>query len=127
MAKRTPAKTPEGKPLPIDLHVGARIRELRISRGMGQESLARLTGCTFQQIQKYEKGVNRVSCSRLVQIADALVVAPAYFFEGLGDAKKSAPTPAEGIAALLDRLSPQNRAAILSIVDAALGIEGGAQ
>ena len=83
-----PAQTPRrtiGRdgPHPIDSHVGARIRELRILRGMSQEKLGQAVGLTFQQIQKYERGANRVGASRLWQMAGALGTDPAWFFDGL--------------------------------------------
>ena len=69
---------------PADVHVGARIAQLRIARGLTQSDLAkRAGGLTFQQFQKYESGANRVSASRLLQVAVALGVPVAYFFEGL--------------------------------------------
>lgn len=64
----------------IDKHVGAQIKALRTARGVSQEKLAEACGITFQQIQKYEKGINRVSCGRLWQIACALEVELPYFF-----------------------------------------------
>jgi transcriptional regulator with XRE-family HTH domain len=67
---------------PTDLHVGSRIRMRRLMRGMSQQTLAYELGITFQQIQKYEKGVNRVSASRLQQISQVLKVPVGFFFEG---------------------------------------------
>ncbi len=67
-------------PDPIDLEVGRRLAGLRISRGYNHSDLARSVGKTFQQIQKYEKGTNRVSCSVLYKFARFLGVEPAYFF-----------------------------------------------
>ena len=67
---------------PIDRHVGARIRMQRLVIGMSQTTLGDKAGITFQQIQKYENGKNRVSASRLHQIANALKVAPDFFFAG---------------------------------------------
>ena len=67
---------------PVDLYVGRRIRARRMQLGVSQEVLAKGLGVSFQQIQKYEKGVNRVSCSMLVEIAKVLKAPPAYFFEG---------------------------------------------
>ena len=58
-------RTPEGNPNPIDVHVGNRIRLRRQLLGLSQEKLAKLLGLTFQQIQKYEKGMNRISASRM--------------------------------------------------------------
>ena len=66
---------------PIDRHVGARIRMLRMVRGVSQTDLGNAVGVTFQQVQKYESGTNRVGVSRLHQIADALEVTPEFFFE----------------------------------------------
>ncbi|XDA97562.1 helix-turn-helix transcriptional regulator [Sulfitobacter sp. LCG007] len=67
----------------VDVHVGKRIRQRRWLVGMTQQRLAELVGIKFQQIQKYETGANRVSASRLWDIADALEVEVSFFFEGL--------------------------------------------
>lgn len=77
---------------PVDAHVGKRIRHRRWMIAMTQQQLADKVGIKFQQIQKYETGMNRVSASRLWDIADALGVTIAFFFEGLneGDAPKAA-------------------------------------
>ncbi|PHY12476.1 transcriptional regulator [Caulobacter sp. B11] len=72
-------------PNPIDLHVGARIRMRRKLLGISQEKLAEGLGLTFQQVQKYERGANRVSASKLYEIARSLQSSVAYFFEGLAD------------------------------------------
>lgn len=69
---------------PIDVHVGKRIRHRRWTLGTTQQQLAERVGIKFQQIQKYETGMNRVSASRLWDIAGALSVPIAYFFEGMG-------------------------------------------
>lgn len=66
---------------PGDIHVAARVRSRRIQLGMSQTELGDKVGITFQQIQKYEKGTNRIGASRLVQIAGALGVRPEYFFD----------------------------------------------
>ncbi len=68
---------------PVDVHVGKRIRHRRWMIGMTQQQLADQVGIKFQQIQKYETGMNRVSASRLWDIADALNVPIAFFFNGL--------------------------------------------
>lgn len=68
----------------IDKKIGQRVRSRRLEIGMSQERLAELLGVTFQQVQKYEKGVNRIAASRLHDIANALEMPPARFFEGLG-------------------------------------------
>ncbi|MGH6847084.1 MAG: helix-turn-helix domain-containing protein [Methylocella sp.] len=69
-------------PNPIDRHVGSRVRMRRVMRGMSQEKLGEALGLTFQQVQKYEKGTNRIGASRLQQISRTLDVPPAFFFEG---------------------------------------------
>jgi transcriptional regulator with XRE-family HTH domain len=81
---------------PIDKHVGRRVRLARISKDISQTALAKSLGITFQQVQKYEKGANRVSASRLFEIATFLQVAVSFFFEGAindaGSAGESKPT-----------------------------------
>lgn len=71
---------------PVDAHVGKRIRHRRWMIGMTQQQLAGKVGIKFQQIQKYETGMNRVSASRLWDISDALGVGISFFFEGLDEA-----------------------------------------
>lgn len=73
------------KPNPTDIHVGSRIRMQRQLRGMSQVTLAEGLGITFQQVQKYEKGTNRVGASRLQAIADLLQVSVSFFFDDLSD------------------------------------------
>ena len=68
---------------PVDVHVGKRVRHRRWLIGMTQQQLAEQVGIKFQQIQKYETGANRISASRLWDIAEALDVQVAFFFEGL--------------------------------------------
>ncbi|MGR3491710.1 MAG: helix-turn-helix domain-containing protein [Shimia sp.] len=72
---------------PVDVHVGKRVRHRRWMVGMTQQQLAEKVGIKFQQIQKYETGMNRVSASRLWDIADSLEVPVSFFFEGLEDAE----------------------------------------
>ena len=67
----------------IDKRIGQRVRTRRLELSMSQEKLAELLGVTFQQVQKYEKGVNRIACSRMVDIAAALQLPIERFFEGL--------------------------------------------
>jgi transcriptional regulator with XRE-family HTH domain len=69
-------------PNPTDKHVGARVRMRRMMLGMSQEKLGDALGLTFQQVQKYEKGANRIGASRLQQIAHILQVPVSFFFEG---------------------------------------------
>lgn len=83
-------------PNAIDVHIGQKIRARRVHLGMSQGKLADALRLTFQQVQKYEKGVNRVGGSRLQQISDALGVSPSHFFNGAPtDGKRAAP-PNEG-------------------------------
>jgi transcriptional regulator with XRE-family HTH domain len=92
----------------IDKHVGIRLRMRRIEMGMTQEKLAEAFGLTFQQVQKYEKGMNRIGSSRLHQAATILKIPVSYFFEGGADGPFESPSG----------LSP-------SYVDGFVGSEGG--
>lgn len=76
-------RTPQGEPNPIDVHVGNRIRLRRTLLGLSQEKLASLLGLTFQQVQKYERGMNRVGASRLWDIGKVLEVPINFFFEDM--------------------------------------------
>jgi transcriptional regulator with XRE-family HTH domain len=77
----------------MDLHVGARIGERRILLGLSLQALAELIGVTYQQIHKYEKGINRLAAGRLYQIAQALDVEVGYFFEGVETESAIRPNP----------------------------------
>ena len=84
------------KPNPIDVHVGGRIRLRRTLLGLSQEKLGKAIGLTFQQVQKYERGTNRVGSSRLYQIAKVLSVPVSFFFDDMAaDAGAAAPQLAE--------------------------------
>jgi transcriptional regulator with XRE-family HTH domain len=72
---------PGRKPNPVDIHVGSRVRLRRMLIGMSQEKLGEKMGLTFQQIQKYEKGTNRIGASRLFQLAQILDVPVQFFFD----------------------------------------------
>lgn len=76
-------RTPEGAPNPIDVHVGNRIRLRRTLLGLSQDKLASLLGLTFQQVQKYERGMNRVGASRLWDISKVLDIPIGFFFEDM--------------------------------------------
>lgn len=82
-------------PNPIDKHVGSRVRMRRMMLGMSQEKLGERLGLTFQQVQKYEKGTNRIGASRLQQIGSILSVPVAFFFDG---APTGEPLPEGGFA-----------------------------
>lgn len=77
---------------PVDEHVGQRVRQRRWMVGMTQQQLGNKVGIKFQQIQKYETGTNRISASRLWDIADALDVPVSFFFEGLEGGNQAAGT-----------------------------------
>jgi transcriptional regulator with XRE-family HTH domain len=71
------------RPHPVDVHVGSRVRMRRVLLGMSQEKLGENLGLTFQQVQKYEKGSNRIGASRLWEIARSLDVPISFFYDGL--------------------------------------------
>jgi len=100
-------------PNPIDKHVGARLRMRRLSLGMSQSKLAEALNITFQQIQKYEKGANRIGASRLQELARFLTVTPAFFFDG---APSSALHPA-GLA------EPESNTYIVEFLSTAEGLQ----
>ena len=87
-------------PDPIDRHVGSRVRMQRVLLKMSQEKLGEALGLTFQQIQKYEKGTNRIGASRLQQISKTLNVPPSFFFDG-------APTNGEMASGFAEESSSQ--------------------
>lgn len=91
------------RPQPLDIEVGRLVRLRRLSLDMSQTDLADRIGVTFQQVQKYEKGVNRIGASRLQQIATALEVPVSYFF---GDASRRSGKPASEMLELVQ--SPQS-------------------
>lgn len=102
MAEET--KSPRGRkpgsnePDPVDIHVGARLRTRRTLLGMSQEKLAEAIGLTFQQVQKYEMGKNRISASRLYQFAQILDVSISYFFEGYEQANSKMSDTEKGLS-----------------------------
>ena len=81
--KSSRGRTPQGEPNPIDVHVGNRIRLRRTLLGLSQEKLASMLGLTFQQVQKYERGMNRVGASRLWDIGKVLEVPVSFFYEDM--------------------------------------------
>ena len=109
-----PRRTTKG-PNPIDIHVGSRLRKQRVMLGMSQASLAEAFGLTFQQVQKYEKGANRIGASRLFQISKILDVPIQFFFEEaphIGDG-----SPARGMA------EPDSETFILEFLNSREGLE----
>ena len=73
----------ENEPHPIDVHVGAQLRRARLLAGLSQGQVASAAGISFQQLQKYERGVNRISASRLYEVASILRVPVSYFFDAI--------------------------------------------
>ena len=113
----------------VDKQVGARIRARRQALQISQGGLAEAVGVTFQQVQKYENGANRVSTSRLAQIADTLQVPVAYFFDGLGGAAGASdlladPQVAKLLSAFRAIESEDMRRAIVDLALVASGAAG---
>lgn len=83
--KAVKRSTKKDGPHPVDVHVGARVKLRRMILGMSQETLGKALGLTFQQIQKYEKGVNRIGASRIFELSNLLEVPVQYFYDDYGD------------------------------------------
>jgi transcriptional regulator with XRE-family HTH domain len=81
----------KGRSLPVDIHVGSRVRLRRLELGVSQQKLANLLDVAFQQLQKYENGTSRISASRLQQIATLFGVRASYFFDGMDTDQKTGP------------------------------------
>lgn len=106
---------PTDEPSPIDVHVGQRVRLRRTLLGLSQNQLGKAVGLTFQQIQKYESGMNRISASRLFDFARLLRVPIAYFFEDAGAASIAAHV---AVASPSDGRDPAMRRETLELVRA---------
>jgi transcriptional regulator with XRE-family HTH domain len=106
-------------PHPIDVYVGSRIRVRRVLRGLTQSELAKLVGISFQSVQKYERGENRVSASRLHEFAEALGVPEQYFFDGLvsGGTSEDELVPELAMSASEGKELHRQLAAVMSIED----------
>ena len=112
------------RPNPIDIHVGSRVRLRRNLLGMSQEKLGEALGLTFQQIQKYERGANRIGASRLFEMSKVLGVTVSYFFEDISDESTAhAPGLAEGAEPFAD--DPMKRRETLELVRAYYRIRDG--
>ncbi len=109
---------------PIDAHVGHQIRQRRAALGISQEQLAGALGLSFQQVQKYERGVNRVGASRLHDLAQALDVPIGYFFDALPDTSPRPPDSVRGMQGTPQNLDGDilNRRETLELVRAFTGI-----
>jgi transcriptional regulator with XRE-family HTH domain len=94
-------------PSATDRHVGSRVRMRRMLIGMSQEKLGKSLGLTFQQVQKYEKGTNRISVSRMIDIANVLGVDIDFFFEGLTGGKKASGSASPQPAFVSDFMATQ--------------------
>lgn len=110
-------------PHPTDVFVGHKVREARAAKGMTQTQLGDLIGVSFQQMQKYEKGTNRIGSSRLWGISVALDVPVTYFFEGLQGAgevnQKTLPRRTIELANQIDSIPDEKaRTAVLSLIKA---------
>lgn len=95
-----------GRPNPVDVHVGSRVRLRRTLLGMSQEKLGEAIGLTFQQVQKYERGANRVGASRLYDLSRVLDVPVGFFFEDMSD-DVARHSPAKTHAAALSGLAEE--------------------
>lgn len=91
--KKAPPAKPDGQPRPVDVHVGQRLKQRRTLMGMSQEKLGEAVGLTFQQIQKYERGANRIGSSRLFEFSQILDVPVSFFFDEMPDAVVDAGGP----------------------------------
>lgn len=91
--------SPDGKPRPVDVHVGGRVRLRRTMLGMSQEKLGKAINLTFQQVQKYERGANRIGASRLFELSKVLDVPVSFFFDDMSaDVVDSGGSPVAGLA-----------------------------
>jgi len=109
VASRRRGKMPDGNPDPVDVHVGGRLRLRRTLIGMSQEQLAAALNITFQQVQKYERGTNRISASRLYQASRTLGVPVAWFFEEMTEQTAAASATAAVVAGERAASDPDRR------------------
>ncbi len=110
-----------GRPNPVDVHVGARVRVRRTLLGMSQEKLGNAIGLTFQQVQKYERGANRIGSSRLFDLSRVLDVPIGFFFEDMpSDVAASSPAQTRGMAEepVVYELDPMAKRETLELVRA---------
>ena len=130
------ARDKDEDPHPVDRHVGRRVQEKRLDLGLTQTALAKAVGVSFQQVQKYEKGTNRVSASKLFEMADFMKVGIPFFFDGYGGASAGVAEEAPAfdhehrptknsveISRLAPRLPPRKQKLILDMMRDMLGDE----
>lgn len=115
--ERKKQRKTRGKPNSIDIHVGNRVRQRRTLLGLSQEKLAGSLDLTFQQVQKYERGANRIGAGRLFQLARALEVPVTYFFDDLDEETGNGSTAAQSPAATYQP-DPMNQRETLLLVRA---------
>jgi transcriptional regulator with XRE-family HTH domain len=113
----------ESQPGPIDVHVGSRIRLRRTLLGMSQVRLGEALGLTFQQVQKYETGVNRVSASRLFDLSRVLEVPVGFFFDDVPDVVLSRRETVELVGAYYRILDPAVRQRVLDLIKSLGSVE----
>lgn len=99
----TTGRPKTGKPNPIDVHVGSRVRLRRTLLGMSQEKLGEAIGLTFQQVQKYERGANRIGASRLFDLSRVLDVPVSFFFDDMSEDAAASPVDDDDEAGGEDR------------------------
>lgn len=105
-------RLPPGTPNPVDVHVGSRVRLRRTLMGLSQEKLGEAVGLTFQQIQKYERGANRIGASRLYEFSRILDVPVSFFFDDMPDGRDGNLTAAEAVAQGTWGMADQPQAAL---------------
>ena len=133
MTTANPAAVKHGRSLTqgIDHHIAARMRERRTTLGLTLQQVAGMLGITYQQLYKYEKGVNRISAGRLHALARALGVDIGYFYEGLGSGEPARPTARQRQMVELARsfaaLSRQQQEALCELARALAGTEAPAE
>lgn len=116
-APHTLSRRGEG-PNPIDVHVGARLRLRRTLLGLSQEKLGEAVGITFQQLQKYERGSNRISASRLYNLSQVLGVPVSFFFDDMPPPESEAVLVVDGQASETDEFESMARRETLELVRA---------
>ena len=105
LSRRKGITLPKKKANPVDAHVGYRVRLRRVLIGMSQERLGELLGLTFQQVQKYERGINRIGAGRLYEVAEILDVPISFFYEGVNGVERSGEGGGLESSAVMDFLS----------------------
>lgn len=116
-------RRPPGVPDPVDVHVGSRVRLRRTLLGLSQEKLGEAIGLTFQQVQKYERGANRIGASRMYDLSQVLSVPVSYFYEDMTDEVKHRPIGTGVVPGQVAEKDPLTRRETLELVRAYYKIE----